>query len=85
MCSSLVTLVTQVVRGWFEPETWGKVWGVLSMASRFGAFSANMILGTCLQNGLGWRTIFIISGAVLGTDVLVMPNMQREALTFVCI
>ena len=63
--------LSHVVRGWFSSAAWGRVFGVLSVASCFGAVSANMTLGSLVNSGIHWRFVFMISGAILGGNVVV--------------
>merc|ERR1712166_926125 len=71
--------MTQVVRSWYEPDSWGKVGGCLSLASRRGAVLANLLLGRLLSNDVQWRSIFMISGGVLAVDVLINGMFLRSA------
>ncbi len=58
--------MAKVIGAWYPPSRYGRVWSVVSTASRVGTMLATIVLGWLLLS-VSWRTLFFVSA---GTTVL---------------
>lgn len=61
--------MAKIIGNWFQPDEYGRVWGVLSTSSRVGALAATLGLGALLVY-MPWRAMLIIA-AVVGVVTVV--------------
>lgn len=60
-----------LIRDWYPPGKHGRVWGVISTASRVGVMTATLFLGHLLTLKMPWRSLFWVSAGI-GVTMLVI-------------
>jgi sugar phosphate permease len=55
--------MSKLIAAWYEPDRYGKVWGVVSTSSRLSSVLSTLLLGWLLAR-LRWSHIFLVAGAV---------------------
>ncbi len=53
--------MSKLIGAWYEPERYGKVWGVISTSSRLSAVLSTLLLGTLLLR-VSWHGVFVAAG-----------------------
>ena len=71
--------VVKVAAHWFEPATYGTVMAGLSLSFLFGDAVGRFALGRLMEEGLGWRGIFLVAAGVLGLIAVVCAVVLRDA------
>lgn len=70
--------MTRLVAQWFEAAGHGRVSATLSLSFLFGDAAARMLLGSLVDRGHGWRTVFVVSAAVLAVIAIGVAAVLRE-------
>jgi len=60
--------MAKLIGNWFQPSSYGRVWGVLSTSSRASVLVGTLTLGALL-NRFSWETVAMVSG---GTSLLLL-------------
>ncbi len=60
--------MSKIIAAWYEPDRYGKVWGVISTSSRLSAVLSTLALGALLKAGR-WPNVFVAAAAA--TAVLI--------------
>lgn len=55
--------MSKLIAAWYEPDRYGKVWGVISTSSRLSSVLSTILLGTLLLR-VSWPGIFFAAGAM---------------------
>jgi OPA family sugar phosphate sensor protein UhpC-like MFS transporter len=55
--------MSQIIKEWYEPGRYGKVWGVISTSSRLSAVLSTLLLGALLAR-LPWPRVFLCAAAL---------------------
>lgn len=63
---------------WFAPERHGRIMATLSLSYLFGDAAARLAMGSLLQAGAGWRTVFVASAAALAAIAMGVGAVLRE-------
>jgi len=79
MMSGSWPAMTNVISKWFEKKSFGKVFGVLSTASRLGAIFANLALGGLMSIGVHWRGAMFTSAAILNFILILIAVLLRNS------
>lgn len=53
--------MSKLIGAWYEPERYGKVWGVISTSSRLSSVLSTLLLGTLLAR-VSWHGVFFAAG-----------------------
>ena len=61
--------MAKLIDHWFQPDKYGRVWGVLSTSSRVGTIIATFVLGALLAY-MSWRSVLLAAAGVGGLVVL---------------
>ncbi len=69
--------MAKLIGHWFQPNEYGRVWGIVSTSSRVGTIIAMYFLGRLLVV-LSWRWLLLVSGGIAGVVVLWCALMLRE-------
>ncbi|TPW21755.1 MAG: hypothetical protein FD126_375 [Elusimicrobia bacterium] len=59
--------MSKLIAAWYEPDRYGKVWGVISTSSRLSSVLSTLLLGALLAR-VSWQTVFL-TAAGLGLTV----------------
>ena len=54
--------MSKLIAAWYEPDRYGKVWGVVSTSSRLSSVLSTLLLGALLAR-VSWPRIFLVAGA----------------------
>ncbi len=57
--------MSKLIAAWYEPDRYGKVWGVISTSSRLSSVLSTLLLGTLLLR-MSWPRIFLAAGTLTG-------------------
>lgn len=55
---------------WFRFSQYGSVMGIISLSFLFGDFASRVFLGQLVSAGYEWKSLFLISAAVLGVILI---------------
>lgn len=55
--------MSQLIARWYEPDRYGKVWGVISTSSRASSVLSTLALGALLLRG-SWTSVFVAAALV---------------------
>lgn len=55
--------MSKLIAAWYEPDRYGKVWGVISTSSRLSSVLSTLFLGSLLLR-MSWPAVFLAAGAV---------------------
>ena len=55
--------MSKLIAAWYEPDRYGKVWGVISTSSRLSSVLSTLLLGTLLLR-LSWPSVFVAAGTL---------------------
>jgi OPA family sugar phosphate sensor protein UhpC-like MFS transporter len=69
--------MASIIRVWYPPKKYGRVWGILSTSSRLGASLSMILLGTLLTV-FSWQDVFRTAG-VLGLCVVACIALYLKA------
>ncbi|MBI5247405.1 MAG: MFS transporter [Elusimicrobia bacterium] len=61
--------MSKLIAAWYEPERYGKVWGVISTSSRLSAVLSSLALGALLARA-PWTAVFVAAAGLTGAAVL---------------
>lgn len=53
--------MSKLIGAWYEPDRYGKVWGVISTSSRLSAVLSTLLLGALLLR-VSWHGVFLAAG-----------------------
>ncbi len=70
--------MTKLIGNWYHPSQYGRVWGLISTASRTGAIGASLILGGLLVV-LSWQQILWLTGLLGGIMTLAWFLFAKES------
>jgi sugar phosphate permease len=54
--------MSKLIAAWYEPDRYGKVWGVVSTSSRLSSVLSTLLLGALLAR-VSWPHVFVVAGA----------------------
>lgn len=57
--------MSKLIAAWYEPDRYGKVWGVISTSSRLSSVLSTLLLGALLARQ-GWDRVFLAAAALTG-------------------
>lgn len=63
--------MSKLIAAWYEPEKYGKVWGLISTSSRLSAMLSSFLLGSLLLK-TSWTGVFLAAGAATAAVVAVI-------------
>lgn len=63
--------LVKITAHWFSYRSYGKVMGLLSLSYLFGDIVAKLWLGQLIRWGLGWQSLFFVSGGTLFAIALI--------------
>jgi len=66
---------------WFDFTSHGTVVGILSISYLVGDAAARQWMGALIQQGYGWRALFLLAGAVAGFFLIANFLLLRESRT----
>lgn len=70
--------MSKLIAAWYEPDRYGKVWGVISTSSRLSSVLSTILLGKLLAR-MRWPGIFLAAAAAAGAvAVLVLAFLKGE-------
>lgn len=69
----------KIVSRWFTFCSYGTVMALISLSYLFGDAVARRFMGALISKGLGWRGLFLTTGAVLTVLMLVCLALLRES------
>ncbi len=69
--------MAKIIGNWFQPDEYGRVWGVLSTSSRVGALAATLGLGALLAY-MPWRAMLVIAAVVGVVTVVCFAFVLKE-------
>lgn len=77
--------MVKIVVAWTPASRLGRVMALCSLATYVGDFATRLLIGAVLAGGVGWRSIFWLSGAVIGvlfvgTVALLKPSPESLGL-----
>lgn len=55
--------MSQLISAWYEPDRYGKVWGVISTSSRLSSVLSSLLLGALLVR-MSWPSVFVAAGTL---------------------
>jgi len=55
--------MSKLIAAWYEPDRYGKVWGVISTSSRLSSVLSTLVLGSLLVR-LSWPAVFVAAAAL---------------------
>jgi len=55
--------MSKLIAAWYEPNRYGKVWGVISTSSRLSSVLSTLLLGTLLL-WMSWPLVFLAAGTL---------------------
>ncbi len=61
----------KITANWFSYRSYGKIMSFLSLSFLFGDIVAKLLLGHFLNLGMGWRSLFFVSAAMLAVIALI--------------
>ncbi len=63
---------------WFSYSVYGTAMGIISLSFLIGDSLSRLLLGQLVQAGMGWRGLFITSGAIMALIMLVTVMLLKE-------
>ena len=77
--------MVKIVVAWTPASRLGRVMALCSLATYVGDFATRLLIGAVLAGGVGWRSVFWLSGAVIGvlfvgTVALLKPSPESLGL-----
>lgn len=73
--------LVKITSKWFSYKSYGMVAGFLSLSYLVGDALARMWMGTLIQAGFGWRSLFVFAAVVAGVVLLANLLFLRESRT----
>lgn len=68
--------MSKLIAAWYEPDRYGKVWGVISTSSRLSSVLSTLLLGTLLLR-LSWPSVFLAAGTLtVGVAAIVFAFLK---------
>lgn len=55
--------MSKLIAAWYEPDRYGKVWGVIATSSRLSSVLSTLLLGTLLAR-ISWHGVFFTAGLI---------------------
>jgi sugar phosphate permease len=69
----------KITSRWFSFSRYGTVMGVISLSYLFGDALARSFMGRLFAEGLSWRGVFMVAGAILGILLIINFILIRES------
>lgn len=69
--------MARIIINWFQPDQYGRVWGVLSTSSRVGTLAATFCLGSLLA-WLSWRNLLWLSAGLGVVTAIAFGFLLKE-------
>lgn len=69
--------MAKLIGHWFQPNQFGRVWGLISTSSRVGTITATIAVGGLLKH-LDWRHMLWVSASIGATLALLFGFLVRE-------
>jgi OPA family glycerol-3-phosphate transporter-like MFS transporter len=71
--------MVKVASRWFAPSSHARIMAILSLSFLFGDALARTFMAQLLDYGLGWRAVFIVDAALLGTGAMIAAWLLKES------
>jgi sugar phosphate permease len=69
--------MARIIKNWFQPNQYGRVWGILSTSSRVGTLGATFCLGSLLA-WMSWREMLWIAAGLGGITAIAFAFLLKE-------